>query len=279
MPQNVNPLGGECHEVRESDILNGLIGILNGNFSNNKEYLYRTVSFRKDVSSYKKCEFNAGANIPFDDAIKIKELITKNMEHNNICLKNMTSFVETYIEPTKREWLIKAIIEAINLDSSILASTKFFTDIKKETKKEHLDKVLQVNIEVFLLSVFSFILKERPDNTMGRDTFLKWCEKKVGVGWKLKTNMLGNLIQHTIHVLRYTDNETTNENLMTDADFSNQYDEHTGGFTESRPNIEIVNTPPSITYVQNQNIQQIGKNNIVVNSPVGLTINLGDDDE
>ena len=78
--------------------------------------------------------------------------------------------------------------------------TSFTVTSKNETAKKAMDSIHEVELPIFLLSVLSFILNERKDNSKSRLTFESWhTQSGSKAPWKYKADV-GTSIERSIAV-------------------------------------------------------------------------------
>lgn len=157
-------------------------------------------TFGKVTSQFKTCQAYGATYIPFAEPSFISSFAFSVQKKDPDLLKRMSRFVENYINEMKSEWLVKAIFEVIEQDEGIDVNTIFFVTQNIPVKKRELAHVIDVELPVFLLSAFNFIINKRTDNTMGRSTFEAWHTKSSAKSsWKYCSNV-GNSITRPITV-------------------------------------------------------------------------------
>ena len=155
----------------------------------------------KDTSQYKTCSINSSTYISFDSPA------TKNMFDENIkkinptFLNRMSEFIQTYIDVQKYEWLVKTSMETIYNDSSIDDEHCFLVSDCFSYNKHAILTIDYLELEYFLIGILHFILVNRPNNTLGRQTFEKWHFQENNKGsWKFSNHKLGQSISHEVKV-------------------------------------------------------------------------------
>ena len=136
-------------------------------------------TLKTNTRKYKKCEINGGAGIPFNDSIQLNKFDSEIKQFYSKCLHRMNQFAGKYINPGKREWLVKALIEIILDDENIDNSQEFYIlENGKTVKKADINKLDSVNLSAFLLGVYHYSIVVNKDNTVGKDTYKGWFSKK-----------------------------------------------------------------------------------------------------
>lgn len=180
-------------------------------------------TLKKDVSEYKKCKISSSNNLVFENTGFISEFQARveNLDVNT--LDQISKFIDNKLAKPKLVWLLSAIIETILDDDSILPGTNFITGEAQIDSKADLENISDITIEYFLLSVLSFLLVEKNDNTFGRDTFEEWYGQKTpNTRWTLVNENLGRRFMGSINVLRFTDLEQSTVGKDCSTSFSDE---------------------------------------------------------
>jgi hypothetical protein len=146
-------------------------------------------SFDSYTTHYKNCKGSIGEDLAFDNA-NVVNAFNSRIKSEYVSVKEvMESFIVEYIDLRGTTQatvnLVKSIIEVIRDDDSIAELEKFCIGDTK-IKKSELINITEVSLSDFLLSIWSFIVNSRKDNTVGRETILSWQDKKN------KTRFAGN---------------------------------------------------------------------------------------
>ena len=174
-------------------------------------------------------------------------------------LSRMFSFTDTYLDTgtdtKKDEYLVEALVEIISEDTSIEADAKFYSLEDGSTiSKRTLVASTHFCLQAFLVGVWHYILQNRPDNMLGRDTIENWNPTS---GFTQKLTVRNCTVQTAAPE---TPNDTTAENAETVIEDAAK--RPSGGQKQMRNN--------QMVFIQNgENCTQIGS--------VGtLTIKRGD---
>lgn len=154
-----------------------------------------SASFKKNTSEYKKCTIASGTYLPFSDAqlISIFDLEVKN--NYGTALNRMDLFLTDFLDENKSAWLIAALLEIINKDNTINNSDPFFiSENSNALTKSELLLLDSFYIQPFLLGIWHYIITQRQDNLIGRETFVSLHEtpEKKGQSYKFNSD-IGNL--------------------------------------------------------------------------------------
>ena len=158
-------------------------------------------TFKGDVSAYLSCKKIEGTNLPFtkkyygDKVPKFDTLIKSNY---NEPLRLMENFVETYIntgEGNNIQSVVCALLQTIIDDVSINDDQLFLMGAMGLLTKESLKNETNIILECFLLGIWHFIITNRENNTIGRNTYLEWTESQGTGKQRLYTSHIGSEIQ------------------------------------------------------------------------------------
>ncbi len=164
---------------QESDVLFELVKIVN------PDYVRPAGStFRTHTTNYKKCAKYTPNDLKFENDAVMSAFLAR-LETDYITeLNKMTEFVNRYIDvgttAQNDVLLVKRLIELIRDDNSIPATTQFA--VCKDglvVDKSGLETVDVVYLPAFLLSIWTFIVIERKDNSLGAETFSAWQDPKA----------------------------------------------------------------------------------------------------
>lgn len=179
---------GEKDSVNNQRVLEALIRFFSPDFA-----VYADNTFKGDTSDYRACKATTGDNLPFDDSrtdfSRFDLLIKSNYE---VAQKKMISFVSKYIRDDNAdivEKVTRALLQLIADDKSIKDDDEFYMGLMgNPIKKENLIQQSEIILEPFLLGIWHFILLNRPNNYIGRDTFLSWnYQEGPNKPWKYKS--------------------------------------------------------------------------------------------
>lgn len=154
-------------------VLDGLIRIIDSQSGNLKQS-YKG-SIKSVVSRYKFCEISRSSYLPFDDQSKIDVFSCQIIKNWNKCLSEFAEFMDGKIEintPSKKDIrLVAALIDLIKLDDSIDCNEKFFiSGDGSPVKKSELITQSDFNFYSFILGIWYYIVVNKRDNTVGKDT-------------------------------------------------------------------------------------------------------------
>lgn len=187
---------GGSDGLKDTDVMMGLVEVVTGDsFIKNQGK-----TFGKCTTQFKTCLNYGTTYIPFTDSSVVSSFSSSVKQKDPNLLKRMSGFINKYINEVRSEWLVKALFEVIQNDNEIDYDTSFAISSQTDTAKKNLDSVKEVELPMFLLSVLSFILNERKENSKGRPTFEAWhTQNGHKSAWKYNADV-GNSIERNIKV-------------------------------------------------------------------------------
>lgn len=137
------------------------------------------------TSRYKSCQANGGTYFPFTDVAVVASFDERVKNGYSRCLSAMNSYVEDYIdvfgETKKDEYLVKALVEVLNSDTTISDDQEFYVceDGSSQTKAQ-ICAASELCLQSFLLGIWHYIIACVHDNKVGADTYNDWCPARGG---------------------------------------------------------------------------------------------------
>ena len=134
-------------------------------------------NFKSSVTNYRKCDISKAAFLPFDDQgfkNTFSDRITQNYE---TVLADMNAFVQKYFDPDNESAsvrLVKGLLETIQKDDSITDIDIFVYSERQSVNKAQLCSQPEYDLAAFLLAIWFYVIQLRPDNSVGKETFLHW---------------------------------------------------------------------------------------------------------
>lgn len=190
---------GELDGLSQPDILTGLGRIVFPEYvePKNKD------TYSTNVSDYKSCE-NNGTNLSFLFNPAVTAFDNRVKSDYRSALKSMCAFVSRFLDvgtSTAREvWLVKALLDLIDTDQSIDDSQVFYIGADgRGITKAALRTMSDLCLQSFLLGVWHFIIKSRPENKDGKATYDAICPSR-GRAERKYMGKLGEGIKRSINV-------------------------------------------------------------------------------
>ena len=171
---------GDSDGLSDPEVLVGLIKVINPDYTDpGKENLKGT------ANNYKACKISNSTYLPFDDEQVISAFDSKVKTAYQSVLNRMIGFVNDFLDMSetvhKDVNLVRAIVDLIQQDQTIMAGDEFFIGQNGEKKKKAaLGDLKEVCLPSFLLGVWHFIVVNRKDNGIGKATYDVWCPSAGG---------------------------------------------------------------------------------------------------
>lgn len=137
-------------------------------------------TLRDNTRDFKSCENWGGGFLRLGDKSVQKSFDERVKSNYFESLTAMSKLVDKYIDAgtstKKDEYLVKALVEVIINDKEILDDQLLYicTNGKPITKSE-LRSITDICLHSFLLGIWHFVLTAVENNTVGKDTYNKWC--------------------------------------------------------------------------------------------------------
>jgi len=247
-------LGGS-DGLSDTEMLKGLIYVVT-----NQENAPYAESFKKNTSEYKSCRYSGGVYIPFKETHVIKNFDNDVKNKYPDVLKRMSGFVSEYLDVennSKIEWLVKALLETIDLDAGINDMDVFYIQGGGHAiAKAELAALTNIELQPFLLGVLHYIILHRPDNKLGRPTFETWYTQSTEHSeWEF-TGSIGSGICRPLEISFISAQEEGTPEDEGAPEFAEWSGEATDN-TASRTTNQYINNPTIVN--------QRGKTNIHIN--------------
>ena len=171
---------GDSDGLSDPEVLVGLIKVINPDYTDpGKENLKGT------ANNYKACKISNSTYLPFDDEQVISAFDSKVKTAYQSVLNRMIGFVNDFLDMSetvhKDVNLVRAIVDLIQQDQTIMAGDEFFIGQNGEKKKKAaLGDLKEVCLPSFLLGVWHYIVVNRKDNGIGKATYDVWCPSAGG---------------------------------------------------------------------------------------------------
>lgn len=190
---------GERDGLSDPEVLIGLIKVINTDYQEPKEG-----ALKGKTNDFKSCKTSTDQYLPFGNTPEIEVFDERVRNEYQDALGAMTEFVALFLETgtkvKKDERLVKALIDLIQHDNSIKLDEEFYIEENdQKIKKTALGGLDDVCLPAFLLGVWHYVVVNRKDNSVGRDTYDKWCPENGGTPRTYSRDM-GKSITKTINV-------------------------------------------------------------------------------
>lgn len=255
---------GESDGLKDPNVLIGLIKVINPDYQEPAGD-----ALKGKTNDFKSCKLSKGEYLPFGNTPEVDEFDARVQNCYQDALNDMAVFVNRFLETgtvvKKDVKLVKALIDLIQQDASIPDDTQFYIcENGEKIKKAALGDLSRVCLPAFLLGVWHYVVVNRKENKVGKDTYDLWCPPNGG-GPREYSGSMGRTIMQDIvvYTLSITDDESGDENDAEEATHEEQK----------------AQTPPPVTApVYNNNpifIQQNGDGNVVMPNYGTINITFG----
>lgn len=267
---------GISDNLSDPAMMGGLIQAITGD----KSYAYKD-SLKKNTSQFRECRINGSIYIPFNDPITVNgydEAVKKS--YDDVLLR-MRDFANRFLDHSKSTWLVRALLDVIDNDKDIKADDLFCVQRDASfISKSALLGLNQFEVELFLIGVIHYILKNRSDNISGQDTLDAWgtkanehSERKVKTDFALGSNRT-EVIVWCEQVGRDAHNDAT-KNATSSCAHEEREEEKVSDDGNGDSDTSKRDEGQKITVIRQQtNVVQTGKNNfnLVNNGTINLKI-------
>lgn len=262
---------GESDGLKDPNVLVGLIKVINPDYQEPSGD-----ALKGKTNDFKSCKTSTGQYLPFGDTVEVEEFDSRVQTAYASALGQMDNFVGQFLETgtaiKKDERLVKALIDLIQQDKSIDAEEEFYIlETGEKIKKAALGDLTTVCLPAFLLGVWHYVVVNRKDNQVGKDTYNQWCPL-AGGGPRAYKGSMGKSITQEVSV--YTNTNVADEVIIEDVEDGDPNDDigSADDFSEQAQSTQgaypVVNNNPLF-------IQQNGDGNVVMPNYGATTINFG----
>ena len=254
---------GESDKLNDPDVLVGLITVINPDYKDPGKAVLKT-----KANDYKSCKLSTGQYLPFGDKLA-SGVFDQRVRNNYLAARNdmcifVDSFIETGTKLQKDVRLVKALIDLIEQDDSIIDSVEFMVGENGDAvRKDQLRNQKRVCLPSFLLGIWHFIVVNRKNNKVGQLTYDTWCPENGGGAREYEGSMGEDIsIELDVYTLKAEDETEDTEQeaeVVEDQPEQNNQDNQNNqrGASGTGPNLQQINNP--FTFIQNgDNNTQIG---------------------
>lgn len=244
---------GGTDGLNDTDVMKGLIYVVTGQVVDP----YND-SFKKNTSEYKSCKYNGGTYIPFNEVSTVNSFDNAVKNKYSDTLDRMSEFTNEYLiveNSEKREWFIKALLDVIEQDVEIKDTDLFYICSNGDAfSKSDLSETSNIEFEPFLIGVLHFILLNRKNNVLGRNTFESWHTRQSPHSeWNFVSD-IGRGVTQSITVFM----------MAVKKEDYNDFEESSKSNGEEAPEPEVV-IEDATAESSTQNVTQIVNNPTIVN--------------
>lgn len=212
-------------------------------------------TFETSASLYASCEKSTADCLPFDDAALVNAFDRRIKSDYSACHSQMGMIADCFLatdKPAKMQELSYSLLNLIKEDKSISPGDAFYAlESGRAVAKIELLALDRINLPALLLGIWHYILLNRKDNKIGRDTYISWHSIPDVKGSKHEfVSDIGSSFPHAIKIdTAYRDTDGT---LEDEAPI--EYGTVTDGFEPDggSPDNKPAASPSAVQIVQNQ---------------------------
>lgn len=258
----------ECDGLRDPEVLIGLLTVINPDYAapyNPKETL------QTKANDFKSCKLSKGEYLPLGNSQEVKAFDKRVKTQYRLAFAAMTQFVSDYIEigiAVKKDLnLVKALIDLVDSDESIRDEELFYIHPDgSTTKKAAFSDLDKVNLLVFLLGIWYYVVVFRKNNRVGEKTYDAWCPPNGGDPREYSGEM-GLRITKDIELEPGVDDtdETASMEEAAESEQQTEYEQQEPNGPAPEQKYQQVNNPVVFSFTMNGNGQQVGKIDTQIN--------------
>ena len=163
-------------------------------------------NYKSAVGAYKSCNTKKSGRIPISEQANISTFDSTVKNDYKVLLAAMNAFVDKYINSEgKGVWLVKALLELISADKNTDGAEFYISQDSLPMKKAALGGIDEYCLASLLLGVWHYIVKNVPDNSVGKATYDEWCKpgKSQNTREDFKSNIGDALSDRKIVLIPY----------------------------------------------------------------------------
>ena len=216
-------------------------------------------SIKTAVSNFKTCQFNGGSYLPFEDNCLVSQFDKRVHDDWGTVLDGMSNYLNNKIDIKgknhKDVMFVSTLIDLIKKDDSIDESEQFLIEEDGSPAiKAEIIKRTQFNFYSFILGVWHYVVVNKRDNKIGKDTVDDLCPSNGGN----KREYSGHLGEDLVDSIRLT-YSNNNLNDMEDVECLEDFNHDESSQQQDFQDPQVTgNQGPSINF--NGSIGQLNQN-------------------
>ena len=200
---------GDSDGLSDPEVLVGLLRVINSAYEDPGKEKLKTIA-----NNYKRCDTSTSIYLPFGDDQVINAFDKTVRTDYQLALNRMIEFANKFLdigEPVHKDVsLVRALIDLIQQDQSINEDDEFYIDPTGQIKKKTaFGGLKEVCLPSFLLGVWHYVVVNRKDNSVGKETYDVWCPSTGGGQRKYTAHMgegiLGDLTTYCVDAAEKTE--------------------------------------------------------------------------
>lgn len=229
--------------------------------------------FKKDVSQYRKCLFDGGKNVPFNQAPVISSFDARFKNSYIAVLNRMIDLTDSCLfseNPEQMAWLVKSLLAVIKNDASIADSDLFylFKNGMALTKAEIVN-YRDFELQPFLLGVLHYLITRPTINKGGKATYDAFYQNRVQHTEGTFDDGFIPAVEHHISVTNLPkEKEPAADTQQTQSDFARPDRDGLDDESDDTASAKIINQ----TIINPTVVNQYGENNIHIDYVENLKI-------
>ena len=210
--QRMNARGhysGDSDGLSDPEVLVGLLKVIDSAYEDPGKEKLKTIA-----NNYKRCDTSTSTYLPFGDDQVINAFDKTVRTDYQLALNRMIEFANKFLdigEPVHKDVsLVRALIDLIQQDQSINEDDEFYIEPNGQIKKKTaFGGLKEVCLPSFLLGVWHYVVVNRKDNSVGKETYDVWCPSTGGGQRKYTAHMgegiLGDLTTYCVDAAEKTE--------------------------------------------------------------------------
>lgn len=200
---------GDSDGLSDPEVLVGLLRVINSAYEDPGKEKLKTIA-----NNYKRCDTSTSTYLPFGDDQVINAFDKTVRTDYQLALNRMIEFANKFLdigEPVHKDVsLVRALIDLIQQDQSINEDDEFYIEPNGQIKKKTaFGGLKEVCLPSFLLGVWHYVVVNRKDNSVGKETYDVWCPSTGGGQRKYTAHMgegiLGDLTTYCVDAAEKTE--------------------------------------------------------------------------
>lgn len=200
---------GDSDGLSNPEVLVGLLRVINSAYEDPGKEKLKTIA-----NNYKRCDTSTSTYLPFGDDQVINAFDKTVRTDYQLALNRMIEFANKFLdigEPVHKDVsLVRALIDLIQQDQSINEDDEFYIEPNGQIKKKTaFGGLKEVCLPSFLLGVWHYVVVNRKDNSVGKETYDVWCPSTGGGQRKYTAHMgegiLGDLTTYCVDAAEKTE--------------------------------------------------------------------------
>lgn len=181
-----NKLKGGSDGLTILGVYAGLIEIVTGEDLS----AYTGTTLKKCATNYRKCEDSTGDYVPFTEVAVQASFKNLYITNKPLLLERTAGFAERYLNKDKCVWLVAALIETMQKDSSVDDGTLIAINYADSMPVGQLHTAKKIVFLPFFLNILHYVMANCPDCESGKATFQEWYSQATAKSeWRFNSTI------------------------------------------------------------------------------------------